>query len=577
MPTQGLNDWEASEKSSESPIRVRLVRIFVFFATALLTAYATWNMYEVVGQTTATVVQIILVVLFALTFTWIALSAFTALIGFFALFFARGKHSHTLKATSARTVVLLPIYDEDTVAVFASLDSMIAEVIASLKSASLDFFVLSDSTRESVAAAELHAVSELRDKFGSSVQLYYRRRTDNEGKKSGNVAEFVRRWGGAYDFMIVLDADSYMTAEALTALVRAMEEDPDAGLIQTVPRLRHGATSFAQLQEFASKVYGPVLAAGLSLWHGREGNYWGHNAIIRVDAFARSCGLPRLRGRKPFGGHILSHDFVEAALLRRAGFAVYMRPDIEGSYEGIPPTFAEFAIRDRRWAQGNLQHSLIVPAAGLHWVSRLHLLNGIMSYLASPLWLLFLLTGIALSWQATTFPPDYFPSGVSLFPTWPQFDAAMALALLKLSLVVLLLPKVLALVVTLFNKRARLSLGGATVLMLTFFGELIVSALLAPVMMLVQSKFVAEILFGGDAGWAPQQRDGGDASVCAIARAHLGHTLIGIALCMATFMISYDVWLWLSPIWIGLCLSIPVVIVTSRPFGVPVVGPARCS
>jgi hypothetical protein len=109
-----------------------------------------------------------------------------------------------------------------------------------------------------------------------------------------------------------------MSAETLIALASAMEDDQKAGLIQTVPRLVGGRTLLQHLTQFASGTYGPAVASGIAFWHRDQGNYWGHNAIIRTAAFASSAGLPELSGRKPFGGHILSHDFVEAVLLQRA-------------------------------------------------------------------------------------------------------------------------------------------------------------------------------------------------------------------------------------------------------------------
>jgi membrane glycosyltransferase len=241
-----------------------------------------------------------------------------------------------------------------------------------------------------------------------------------------------------------------------------------------------------------------------------------------------------------------------------------MRPDIQGSYEGIPPTFADFAIRDRRWAQGNLQHAKILPAAGLHWMSRFHLVNGIMSYLASPLWLLFLATGLVLSWQAATFSPDYFPNGFALFPTWPRFDAAKALALLELSLVVLLLPKLIAWLAAVLNREVRNRWDGISGLTLMVLAEIAISALLAPVMMLVQSRFVAEILSGKEVGWGAQQRRPDHITVSAVARAHLRHTIAGLCLAILTFSISTQVWLWLSPIWLPLAVCVPVIFLTSR-------------
>jgi membrane glycosyltransferase len=362
----------------------------------------------------------------------------------------------------------------------------------------------------------------------------------------------------------VLDADSYMTPASLVALAAAMESDPQAGLIQTVPQLTNGTTLFARIQQFAVATYGPLLSAGLSVWHARDGNYWGHNAIIRIGAFASACGLPQLAGRRPFGGHIMSHDFVEAALLRRAGYAVYLRPDIGGSFEGTPPTLAEHAARDRRWAQGNIQHSVVVPTAGLHWMSRFHLINGIMSYVASPLWLMFLATGLALSWVAVTVEPDYFPSDFALFPTWPRFDPKEGFALLGFSMAVLLAPKILAWLAVMANGPRRREAGGAFALTNSVVCETLVSALLAPVQMLMQTRIVIDVLLGRDAGWVTQQRREQDAPLEIVARQHLGHTLIGLALSLGTFMLSVQVWLWLLPVWLGLSLAIPIVWLTAQ-------------
>jgi membrane glycosyltransferase len=202
-----------------------------------------------------------------------------------------------------------------------------------------------------------------------------------------------------------------MSGETLVQLVAAMQEHPDVGLIQTLPIIVNATTLFARVQQFAGRVYGPLIAHGIAWWHGAEGNYWGHNAMIRTRAFAECAGLPELSGRKPFGGAIMSHDFVEAALIRRGGWAVHMVPAMRGSYEEVPPTLTDLAIRDRRWCQGNLQHAAVLPARGLHRISRLHLLTGIGSYITAPLWLLFILTGILIAVQARFVQPDYFPQG----------------------------------------------------------------------------------------------------------------------------------------------------------------------
>ena len=566
MPQQSLASWTKGRPRNLSSRHVIAARVFVFSVAALLAGYGSWQMYEVVGQSSATSLQILLVVLFAMTFSWIALATATAVLGFFAMIVNAARSGRKEHATplSTRTAIIMPIYNEDTDAVFQALTRMATDIERSGHGRSFDIFVLSDSTDVRTLQRERAAANRLRSLLNDNLNVYYRKRLGNEAKKAGNVADFVRRWGAAYDYMVVLDADSYMTANAFVSLARAMEADPHAGLIQTVPQLSNGRTLFARLQQFSATTYGPLLAAGLALWHGRDGNYWGHNAIIRVRAFAEACGLPPLRGGPPLGGHILSHDFVEAALLRRAGYAVYMRPDIEGSFEGTPPTLAEHAARDRRWAQGNLQHGRIVPAAGLHWMSRFHLVNGVMSYLASPLWLMFLATGIALSWVAEAVPPNYFPSDFALYPTWPQFDARQAFSLLGVSILVLLAPKLLAWMVTLANTKKRQAAGGPLALTNSVVLELLFSSLLAPVMMLMQSRFVLDVLLGRDTGWAAQQRREQDAPLSAIARQHFSHTAVGLGLCYGTLAVSHQVWLWLLPVWLGLCLAIPLAWLVSR-------------
>ena len=224
-----------------------------------------------------------------------------------------------------------------------------------------------------------------------------------------------------------------------------MQADPRLGILQTVPMLIGHDSLFARIQQFAGRVYGGLIARGVAAWSGNEGNYWGHNAIIRVAAFAEACGLPQLPGRKPFGGHVLSHDFVEAALMRRAGWKVRMAPDLDGSWEESPPSLVDVAMRDRRWAQGNLQHSKIIGADGLALTNRAHFVIGIMSYLSSPLWLMLLIVGFALTLQATLIRPEYFSRTFQLFPDWPRFDAERMTRLFIFTMAVLFMPKVLGL------------------------------------------------------------------------------------------------------------------------------------
>ena len=452
----------------------------------------------------------------------------------------------------------MPVYHEDPETVADALARMGRALAAEAVGDKFDIFVLSDSREPAHIRNEAKVFAELRQQLHNEIKVYYRRRADNHHKKAGNIADFVTRWGGAYEAMIVLDADSMMAGTTLVTLARAMAADPKAGIIQSLPLLHNRWTLYARMQQFAGRVYGPIVANGLAAWHGRDGNYWGHNAIIRVKAFAEAAGLPELQGRKPFGGHIMSHDFVEAALLRRSGWAVYMLPGLGGSYEETPPNLIELAARDRRWSQGNLQHIKLLNVKGLHWVSRLHFLQGIMSYLASPLWLFLLLTGLVLSTVAKYTEPNYFPEGFSLFPAWPVFDPERALRLFTLTMAVLFVPKILGIIAAMLDRELRRGCGGAGGLIKSLFAESLLSALLSPIMMLIQSGFVLDVLLGRDSGWKAQKRTEEAPPFNELLHKHAWHMVTGILIGVLAFLITTKTFLWLSPIVLGLGLSAPM-------------------
>lgn len=556
MPVQDLQSWAGKTVSGGNGRDVLFARLFVFGASILITGFGTWKMYQVISPVNVTVLQVLFASFFALTFAWIAFSCASAVLGFIVLL--RGKARLPKLADTSdmgRTALLMPVYNEDPERVFAALSRMGQALRREGVARHFDIFVLSDTRKEHIAAAEVDAYHWLKRQLGPAIRVYYRRRDNNHHRKAGNIADFVTRWGGAYDHMIVLDADSDMSAGAMITLARAMAADPQSGIIQSLPLLQNRWTPFARMTQFAGRVYGPLVAAGLSAWHGRDGNYWGHNAIIRTKAFAEACGLPELKGRKPFGGHVLSHDFVEAALIRRAGWAVYMLPGLTGSYEETPPCLIDLATRDRRWAQGNLQHMKIVGAKGLHWVSRVHLIQGIMSYLASPLWLMLLLAGLLLATVARHTTPNYFPDSFSLFPVWPVFDPELALRLFAITFGVLYLPKLLALVLALKDGELRRGCGGTIGLIKSVLAETFVSMLLSPIMMLIQSRVVADVMIGRDSGWNAQNRDDQAMPFKACARVHFPHVVAGLAFGVLAFHISGATFLWLAPIAGALMLS----------------------
>jgi len=559
MPVQNLSHWDSAlgHRPSRRTRKPWLARLWVFGGALALTAYGGWQMVETVSVSgSPTALQLVLVILFCLTFSWIALAFTSALLGFAALL-RRERLPAIPAALTTRTAILMPVYNEATARTFAGVEAMREAVEATGLGGHFDWFVLSDSTLADAWVAEERAFLDLRTRLGPDARLYYRHRPKNHHRKAGNIGDFVTRWGGRYDHMLVLDADSLMSGPAIVALAAAMEADPDAGIIQTLPLIINRNTLFARLQQFAARIYGPVIAAGLAAWSSRDGNYWGHNAIIRTRAFAEACGLPDLPGKPPFGGHILSHDFVEAALIRRAGWAVYMLHRLEGSYEESPPSLIDVAVRDRRWAQGNLQHARVIGAAGLHPATRQHFATGIAGYLASPLWLLQLVIGILLVLQTATERPDYF-GGAGFSPVFPRFDPVRALQLFGLTMAVLLAPKFLGLIVALRDGAVRRACGGAGRVILSSLVEILLSALVAPVAMVIQSSSVMDILLGRDTGWNPQRRDDGSIPLRDIVARHAWHMVLGLVAGGAAFAIATSLFLWMSPTILGLVLAIPI-------------------
>jgi len=566
MPTQSLRTAPSrSGRAATEPRLIGLRRLLVIGGATVLAFEGDYQMYRVLAVNGPTSVAIIMIALFLALFGWIALSFTSALAGFFSMLCGGGRRllAQELAVPSTRTALLMPTYNESPQRVMAGL----AAVWESLQTAgaagqTFDIFILSDTTNAAAWIAEEAAYLALLQRTGGHGRIFYRHRPHNTARKAGNIADWVTRFGGAWPQFLILDADSVMVAETLIRLVNAMERHANVGLIQTLPIIAGGTTLFARLQQFAGRVYGPLIAHGIAWWHGAEGNYWGHNALIRTRAFAEAAGLPELPGRKPFGGLILSHDFVEAALLRRAGWAVHMVPALAGSYEECPPTLTDLAIRDRRWCQGNLQHAAVLPARGLHWISRLHLLTGIGSYITAPLWLLFLLCGIAIAVQARFVPPNYFPAGRSLFPRWPVIDPVRAMWMFTGTMAILLLPKLLGALA--MRRDDRRGCGGMLRLTVSVLLETLLTGLIAPVVMLTQTLHVTTILFGRDSGWNAQQREDGSVPFRVTAAQYRWHTVIGAVLGGVAWAISWPLALWMSPVVLGLALAIPLAAFTAR-------------
>ena len=542
----------------------------LFFGLTLLTASAaTAMMWDILQANGLNNLDRAGLALFFVLFLWISSSFWSAMIGF-AVRLHGGDPlllgaAQTHAPLASRIALIMPIHNEDTARVAAGLDVIWSSISRLPEQAAFDLFILSDTRDPRIAAAEEVAWEALVARHGAGGRIFYRRRAENVGRKAGNIADFVRRWGGAYDYTIVLDADSIMSGAALVQLARLMDAHPRVGIIQALPLPAGRDTLFARLIQFATRLSSPMLASGLTYWQLGEGNYWGHNAIIRLKAFAAHCDLPRLPGSPPLGGEILSHDFVEAAFMRRAGFEVWLLPAEHGSWEEVPSNVIDYAARDRRWAQGNLQHLGLLRARGLHWLSRVHLMTGVLSYVTSPLWLLVLLLSSSVVILQALHGHQYFvPGSHSLFPNWPKYRDGEIVALLSLTAVVLLLPKVLAAILVLRDRTLRAGFGGASRLTASLVLEQLFSILLAPAMMLFHTTFVISILSGRPVAWRAQERgDRGIGWLEALWR-HKWHVVIGIAWgALILDLAPRYIW-WLLPVLAGMVLSVPLTMLTSR-------------
>jgi membrane glycosyltransferase len=566
MPVQPLRQL-ARQPNAAKLASVWPRRAVILAGTILMTMAGCYEMYEVLQIGGVTTLEWIVLGLFVLLFAWVAFSFMSALAGFLVLLFrtrdALGiDPGAALPSIRSRVAMLLPTYNEDPYRVLARLRAIHESVGETGSAMHFDWFVLSDTTDPAIWIAEEKYFLQLRTEVNAN-NIFYRHRPQNTARKSGNIEDWVKRFGADYQCMLILDADSLMTGDTIVRLAAAMEAHPQVALVQTLPIVVNAKTLFARLQQFAGRLYGPLIAAGIAWWHGSEGNYWGHNAIIRVRAFAQDAGLPELRGRKPFGGHILSHDFVEAALMRRGGWAIHMAPSLGGSYEECPPSLLDFAARDRRWCQGNLQHLAVLPSRGFHWLSRLHLLTGIGSYLTAPLWLMFLMLGILISLQAQFVRPEYFPKGFSLFPKWPAQDPILAAWVFAGTMAMLIVPKLLAYLLLLTHHETRKRFGGGFLTLVGILLETLLSGLIAPVMMIFQSSAVAEILLGRDAGWQVQRRDDGEVSRRDTIRKYSVPTLFEVAMAVSAYAVSLPLLLWMTPVILGLLLAIPIALWSS--------------
>ncbi|WP_094461666.1 glucans biosynthesis glucosyltransferase MdoH [Pannonibacter phragmitetus] len=542
--------------SGESRLAVAIRRIGAFVLAATLTVAAASMFGTVVQSDGFDWVDVLRIALIVITAFWLAWGACTALLG---VLFTPPQMPVLQGRPVGRTAILVPVYNEDTGPVFARIAAMYRSIEAAGYIDLFDVHVLSDSTKAASVAAENEAYRSALISLKAGGHLYYRNRSPNVGRKAGNIADFIRTSGGAYSYMLVLDADSLMRGETIVEMVRRMEAEPKLGLLQALPQVIGLITLFGRMLQFSAAFYSPVFTRGVAALQGSEGPFWGHNALIRVRAFAESCGMGALTGKPPFGGHILSHDTVEAAMLARDGWTVRVDPDLEGSYEEAPANIVAYAKRDRRWCQGNLQHARLLIAPRFRLWSRISILQGIFAYLSSPIWLIFIIASLAAPLFAP--PPVYFDAS-SPFPVFPHPETTTALALLFGVVALLILPKAILLVRALVRGDSR-NFGGAFCVTLTAFLELVFTSMLAPVHMMFQSRSVLQILLGADSGWPAADRADGSMSFWDSIKATWWMAIGGAAALVFAHNYTPDLLLWLMPIALPLVLAPILVFLTS--------------
>jgi membrane glycosyltransferase len=548
MPEQDFATRPVSSDRRPLNIDIWARRLLVVALALLPAAVAAHEMRRSIGLDGITPMEGVYLALFVSLFAWIAFGFSTATIGFLLLTVGKGRGvtPRPLRASErlqGRTAILLPVCNEDFLGVLGRLSIMERSLAQVLGGERFEFFILSDSNADN-GEAERRAYLEMRASFSRPV--HYRRRALNIGRKPGNIAEWVQRFGGAYDHMVVLDADSVMSGQTMARLAADMERHPHVGLIQTVPTVMGAATLFARWQQFASRLFGPISAAGMIWWAGSEGMFWGHNAIVRVRAFAESCGLPELPGRAPFGGHIMSHDMLEAALLRRRGWDVHM-VTADDSFEEFPPSMPDLFTRDRRWCQGNIQHvPLLFRIAGLHPVSRFQLFVGASAYCTSPMWLALMLVVLGGAASGLWPPAAVLPSG----------------GLLAVTAVLLFGPKILAILWAMADPARRIGFGGAARMIRGVVADIILSILMAPVAMLTQTINLFGILMGRKSSWNGQTRDRDGMAIFSALWLFKWHLLLGVGL--TALAIRAGAVSWTLPVVTGLFAAPLLAAITAR-------------
>ncbi len=515
---------------------------------------------SVLGAGGWTVVGWVMFLSFAVGTPWTVVGFWNAVIGLWLLHGARDPIQQVAPYMAAGdlptpvripTAILMTLRNEDPTRAIARLRTVKASVDATGEGASFSYFILSDTNQAAVADAEASAIANWKATDPDGARITYRRREKNTGFKAGNVRDFTEQEGRAFELMLPLDADSVMSGEAIVKLVRMMQVYPKLGIIQTLVVGMPSQSAFARIFQFGMRHGMRSYTMGQAWWTADCGPFWGHNAIVRIAPFRDDCALPIIPGSGPFAGHILSHDQVEATLMRRAGFEVRVLPVEGGSWEENPPTMLDFLTRDVRWCQGNLQYTRLLGLPGLQPMSRFQLVWAVLMFVGLPAWTLM----IAL-----------LPLAAAHFQTVPEFPAGLAKLLYLAFFTMYLAPKLAGLIDALMTKGEVARFGGPIRFAVSAGIELVFSFLQGAVSTIRTTIFMAGLLiFGKSVIWGGQSRDAYGISWATALGQLWPQTLFGLVVCGALWRISPTTLLWSLPLTAGYLLAIPFCVVTADP------------
>ena len=535
---------------------------FLLLVLATMAGLTTW-LAMVFAPRGLTMAELLLVILFALNTPWLAIGLWNAVIGVVLMRLGPDWLHRILPVSglnrdgtcvddgplTTRTAVVMPVRNENPDAVFARLGAVAASLEATGHAGDFALFLLSDSSWPDIAAEEERLCAGWRSRSG--LPLHYHRRPVNHRYKAGNIEEFCDRAGDGFDHMVLLDADSLMSGGAIVRLVRLMQANPQLGILQSLVTGLPSLSPFCRVFQFGMRHGMRAYTTGSAWWQGDQGPYWGHNAIVRMEPFRRACRLPRLSGSPPLGGEILSHDQVEAVLMRRAGYEVRVLPIEDGSFEENPPTLREFIRRDLRWCQGNLQYLRLLSMPGIRLLGRIQLVLAILMYTAAPVWYCFMAVGITDSALTAAAGADI------------AVRRQMVVALFVTVVLMNFAPKILGVIDVLLRPGERARYGGAAALLRGAVLELVFSVLLTPALALAQTIFIAGLCTGRRITWEAQGRSQRELSPGEAARALWPHPLAGLCLAGALAGFAPDFLLWGAPVFTGLLLAVPIAVVTS--------------